>query len=161
MLKAKIVMENINRSGFTSLLDQHILDICENMNRLSDGEVNLVGIGKEEEQHRLIIVKYNEFISSLMNRRGPDDYVEKFKEMMKYINIHFLIEEKVMKMSGYEGYVGHKSQHDNFTETVNAFATGNGEKKTKIEDMAMYIGHWLIGHMLISDVKFEEFMNMS
>ncbi|CAK0744242.1 Bacteriohemerythrin [Azospirillaceae bacterium] len=151
-------MEDLSPAVFTSLLDRHILDICENMNRLSDGEVHLVNIGDDEDRHRLIFAKYNEFVFNLIHQQDAGRIEEKFKELIKYIRVHFIVEEKIMKIHEYDGYAKHKAQHDDFTATITKLAIDISVNKSNAEDMALYIGHWLIGHMLISDMQFEESM---
>jgi len=151
-------MNKLEQTTFTSLIDQHILDICENMDRLSDGEVHITAIGSNDNRNRLIFIKYNKFVSGLMHRKDAGHNDGKFQELMKYIRVHFIVEEKIMKIYGYDGYAKHKDQHDDFTATITRFAIDVSLNKLSVEDMAMYIGHWLIGHMLISDMQFEEFM---
>ena len=137
--------------------DRHIFDILDNLSRLSDTASIDAGIPMIDEQHSKIVEKYNELVNSLRDQSEANSRADKFEGLMSYIGLHFAIENSVMKMLSYPLSDLHVSQHAGFIERINEFVERIREGRSETGEMILYIGHWLLGHVLITDKEFEEF----
>ena len=137
--------------------DTHIYDILDNLSRLSDADAIDAGISLIDEQHNKIVEKYNELVNSLRDQSEANSRAEKFEGLMSYIGLHFAMENSVMKMLSYPLCDLHVSQHAGFIERINEFVERIREGRSEAGEMILYIGHWLLGHVLITDKEFEEF----
>ncbi len=150
-------MSSLSASAFTSIFDSHVMDICENLRKLAGDDSLIVGIPAHNEQHEQIVVKYNDFISSLRDPSLFDERPGKFKELVSYIGIHFTFENTLMQLLRYPEYERHKSQHESFIESINTFVVDIQAGKSTVDELVLYIGHWLLGHVLVADKAFGDF----
>ncbi len=137
--------------------DNQIYDILDNLSRLSDGASKDAGISLIDEQHSKIVQKYNDLVNTLHVQSEANSRAEKFEGLMAYIALHFAMENSVMKVLSYPLCDLHISQHAGFISHVNNMAAHISAGESSIESLILYMGHWLLGHVLISDKEFEEF----
>ena len=137
--------------------DRHIYDILDNLSKLSDSESIDAGIPLLDEQHSKIVDKYNDFVNSLRDQSLADQRSEKFESLISYIGLHFVVENSAMKMLSYPLCDLHVAQHAGFITQVNNMIAELRDGSLAIEGLVLYMGHWLLGHVLISDKEFEEF----
>ena len=131
--------------------DPHIYDILDNLSRISDvasidAEISLI-----DEQHSKIVDKYNDFVSSLRDHSAASQRAAKFESLISYIGLHFVVENSAMKMLSYTLCDLHVAQHAGFIAHVNGMISQVRCGSIAIEDLVLYMGHWLLGHILISD----------
>ena len=139
------------------MFDAHLMDICENLKRLSGHESVISGIPANEQQHEQIVVKYNDFISSLRDKDRFDERPIKFRELISYIGMHFVFENTLMQLLQYPERENHKNQHASFIERINLFVKDIDNGRSNVDELVFYIGHWLLGHVLVSDKAFGDF----
>lgn len=115
------------------------------------------GIALIDEQHSKIVEKYNDLVNSLRDQSEANARAAKFEGLMSYVALHFAMENSVMKVLSYPLCDLHISQHAGFISHVNNMAAHISAGESSIESLILYMGHWLLGHVLISDKEFEEF----
>ena len=152
-----VSMPRLNKNSYTAAFDRHVMDICQNMGRLVSDESAAAGPASREHQHVQMIARYNDFINSLRKTAPTDDIATKFQDLISYIGIHFTSENVLMDMLKYPGYDNHREQHSNFICRVNTFVVEIKEGHSTVNDMVLYIGHWLLGHALVADMEFGDF----
>ncbi|MEI8393194.1 MAG: hemerythrin family protein [Rhodospirillaceae bacterium] len=150
-------MSNLSASAFKALFDSHVLDICDNLRKLDDDGTSFIGVSANQEHHEVIVDKYNGFIKCLRDPKQVDERPNKFRELVSYITLHFIFENKYMAMLNYPDYEKHKTQHKNFIDNINGYNYKIRSGESTVDDMVLYIGHWLIGHVLITDKQFSDF----
>ena len=150
-------MPSLNKNLYTAAFDRHVLDICQNMERLASDESATAGPVSLEHQHVQIIAKYNEFITSLRHTTSSNDIPAKFQDLISYIGIHFTSENILMEMLKYPGCDSHREQHVSFIRRVNTFVMEIKEGRSAVNELVLYIGHWLLGHALVADMEFGDF----
>ena len=151
------MMPGITPPTFTTLFDEHLLDICENINRLGEQPETLIGISGVDDQHSELIKKYNEFVGCLRDGGRRKEVAGQFKKLLIFLNMHFMFEEKIMVMIGYPRLEIHRRQHRDFIVKVQEMADDVRQNREAIESLTMYIGHWILGHTLIADKDFGDF----
>ncbi len=137
--------------------DLHIYDILDNLGRLSDSASIDAGIPLIDEQHSKIVDKYNDFVNSLGNPSAAPQRASKFESLISYIALHFVVENSAMKVLSYPSCELHIAQHAGFIAQINTMILEIRAGDLAIESLVLFMGHWLLGHVLISDKEFEEF----
>lgn len=157
MDKGGTAMPHPGESPFRALFDSQIMDICGNLRKLTSEEHAFTKVGAPEGQDQLILEKYNEFVACLRDPALVEVRPERFKKLVSYISLHFVIECKLMKLLGYPDTERHESQHNNFIKTIDFYVREIQNERSTAEELVLYIGHWLLGHALISDQAFGDF----
>ena len=62
-----------------------------------------------------------------------------------------------MEMLKYPGCDSHREQHVSFIRRVNTFVMEIKEGRSAVNELVLYIGHWLLGHALVADMEFGDF----
>ncbi len=150
-------MPTLSQASFKSVLDGHLADICENLRRAGADQASIVGVPAHDQQHEQIVEKYNDFILCLRDPNRLDERPEKFQQLVSYIIIHFTAENTLMHLLGYPGCEDHKKQHASFIDRVNLFIADIKDGISSIDELVLYIGHWLLGHVLLADRDFGDF----
>ncbi|MEI7607837.1 MAG: hemerythrin family protein [Rhodospirillaceae bacterium] len=150
-------MPTLSRASFKSVFDSHLMDICENLRRLGGDQACIVGIQAHDQQHEQIVERYNEFIVCLRDPNRLDERPEKFQRLVSYIIVHFTAENTLMHLLGYPEYEEHKKQHASFIDRINVFIADIKDGRSSIDELVLYIGHWLLGHVLLADKDFGDF----
>ena len=150
-------MATLSTNAFTPMFDSHVMDICENLRKLAEDESEIIGIQAHDHQHEQIVGKYNDFIASLRDARLADERPTRFQQLVSYISIHFTAENALMQMVKYPDYENHKMQHARFIERLNKSVFDVKEGRGTVEELVLYIGHWLLGHVLLADKEFSDF----
>jgi len=148
---------NFTNGAFAPVFDSHLMDICENLKRATGSDSYSVGVPAHDEHHEKIVEKYNDFIQCLRNPDALDERPERFQALVSFVGLHFAFENSLMQVIGYPDYEQHKKQHSDFIDRVNLFAADIQASLATIEELILYIGHWLLGHVLIADKQFGEF----
>ena len=150
-------MSSLSASAFTTVFDSHVMDICENLKRLADDESTIARLLACDYHHEQIVGKYNDFIVSLRDPNRSDDRPVKFQQLVSYIGIHFTFENTLMQLIGYPDYENHKNQHARFINRINTFVRDIQMGGSTVDELVLYIGHWLLGHVLVADKEFGDF----
>ncbi len=150
-------MATIAARAFTKLFYSQVIDICANLSKLAECELTLTGAPGLDEQQDLIVQKYYDFVASLRDPCLTEKRSIKFQELVAYIGLHFTIENSLMEMVQYPKQVLHRKQHTSFIDRINIIILDVHAEKAPINDLVLYIGHWLLGHVLIADREFADF----
>ncbi len=155
--KGGTIMTTASGSAFTMVFDCHVADICENMNKLSADTQLYAGLAVQDDEHDRIFRAYNDVIACLQDADKVDQSAVKFEQLISYVALQFIIENKVMKMLGYPACETHTKQHADFIARINEFVREVEAGQATIADMVHYIGHWLLGHVLLVDREFGDY----
>jgi len=119
-----------------------------------------MGIKVVDDQHKGLL----NFVNDLFNHASGDEYQEReyFKSVVqqavKYIQVHFETEEKLMTATKFPEYAEHKKIHDEFTMTVlqsvKDFESG---KRLVLEKFAYFLKDWVLTHIAVEDVKYADY----
>lgn len=150
-------MLNPSADGFTLMFDSQLINICENLKKIADGESSMVGIASQDNQHGQIVEKYNDFIKSLQDTNLYEERPARFQQLVSYLSVHFTFENTLMQLVGYPDCESHKKQHFGFINRINGFVREIQAGASSVDEMVLYIGHWLLGHALVADKDFGDF----
>ncbi len=120
-----------------------------------------VGYKLIDEQHKRLFVIYNQVVKiKQQEKQGAvaDSAVlgQILKDLSDYVHIHFLTEEEVMKVYGYEQFEPHKKIHDQFFKIVEEICNDfNKGQLVLIDTFVRTIHKWLVHHVMVEDQKYK------
>lgn len=116
----------------------------------------LTGIDQIDQEHaRLfeIAERAYELLNNDFAYDKYDDIIAIIMELKEYTKYHFQHEEEYMESIGYKKMFTQKIQHQQFIEKLDEYDFSEiDENQTKnIEDILMFLGNWLVQHILHCD----------
>lgn len=120
-----------------------------------------MNIPEIDEEHKLIIEKFNSLYDLMRSGKGHEVYSEFVDFLNGYVNSHFAHEEALQQKIGYDKYQSHKILHENFkNEVIHTFSKYNKSQISNEEliKLNLFVKNWLIYHILIEDQKISEFI---
>ena len=111
-----------------------------------------VDVPEIDEDHRRLVDLFNILHHSVVEGDATE-YVEAvLDELISCTVWHFRHEERLMLRYGYEGFLAHRSEHEELIASAKALQQKLllGRKPVLSEDL-QFLEHWLTGHILGTD----------
>jgi hemerythrin len=123
-----------------------------------------VNVQNIDDQHKELFRLGTELYTLVSSKDGIDHYDEIMKvidSLAKYTVYHFEYEEGVMRDNNYIELEEHKKQHDAFVAKINSIKSEDVDmRQRKIGmDLIVFIANWIEKHILITDMKYKEYLN--
>jgi len=78
-----------------------------------------------------------------------------YEELVSYINYHFSAEEQYMRSRGYSDTDRHIVAHNMFKERILLLQKDmNLNNIVVTKELIVYLGNWLLNHVLVEDIKY-------
>jgi len=119
------------------------------------------GIGLIDEQHRKLVEIVNEMFNHVTGDEAQErDYFNRvIQETVKYTKLHFATEEKIMFVTKFEGYAGHKKEHEKFILTVlDNIHDYETENQFTLFDFTKFLKDWILSHIDMVDKQYFEYL---
>lgn len=111
-----------------------------------------VGFGDIDVQHQRLVALVNQLEDGIEGGRSREMLADVLRDLVRYTQLHFAYEEKLMERYNITESDEHRAQHNRLTDDVIAFQkryeAGEEELETELLD---FLGAWLRGHILGSD----------
>lgn len=113
-------------------------------------EINVPSLDKQHFKMSCLINNVNNGFEMKDNNKIE----ENLSELLKLLEQHFSLEEKLMKETKFPGYISHKLEHDRFYEKIRVISF-NYRKNNSIltSELLSNIKNWFYNHIEISDKK--------
>jgi hemerythrin len=119
-----------------------------------------VKIGVIDMQHKGLVNYLNELHQGMSEGRGKDVLGKILSQLVKYTQLHFTTEERLMQTHGYPDYLAHKAEHEGLTKTVLDFQHKFESNEVGLTvDVMNFLKDWLTKHIQGSDKKYGPFLN--
>ena len=120
-----------------------------------------VGYNVIDNQHKELVGMINNLYASFTEGKADEIVEDILKEMIKYTDYHFKMEEKYFDKYNYSDTKLHKEQHNDFIVKVTSFYREfNNGSVTITYDIMNFLREWLLTHIQGSDKKYvAEFKN--
>ena len=136
--------------------NRRLLDIAA----LNFDESYTIGVPEIDNQHKLIMIAYNNIVFDAARLRrekfATAKLTSKLTPLFRMIGEHFSDEEAIMTYNNYAKIREHAAQHDKFMCDVLAMLDEADAGNIGFEQIIFVIGAWISGHILISDKSFGE-----
>lgn len=118
-----------------------------------------VGIQSLDDDHRKLLHLINNLQTAVRYQTGEIFEKEALTEVVAYTKYHFEREEKMMKEIDYENFEAHKKTHETMIEKTNSFVQEYDKRGHEvIEEVALYLKNWLLGHINGTDQEYSTLM---
>ncbi len=122
----------------------------------------LVGVQEVDAQHKHLVSLLNQLHEAMIQGHGKDVLGGILDSLVRYTQVHFAAEERMMEQSKYPDLVNHKREHEALTQKVldfqKNFATGRVAMGIEV---LQFLSSWLQGHIRGTDKKYVPFMHAS
>lgn len=114
-----------------------------------------VAVAELDEHHRELFGIVNQIYACCMNPGNLDQVSSKLDELAAYADYHFSAEEQHMKDIGFNGLEDHQAKHRIFRSKVETMRfSGAVDKLDVTRELIVYLGNWLLHHVLEEDKKY-------
>lgn len=116
-----------------------------------------VGIPLIDRQHQRFFEILNSLEDALAGEEGSESIEEILKSLVEYMHFHFQTEEDHMKENFFQGFEGHRAEHEVFSNHVRdlmrRFRAG---KKDLASETRHFLIDWLASHIMNCDQKYAQ-----
>lgn len=113
-----------------------------------------VGIASMDDEHREMIDLINDVYEKLGSMPDADKIESCLEEIFNTISLHFALEERIMRDSGYSEYEDHKDDHeellDQIRDLMDGFATDPDEGSRQLK---LHLSDWFGKHFASFDAR--------
>lgn len=116
-----------------------------------------VGIQEIDEQHKVLVDLLNQLHQAILHHHGAEATAQIMDKLCEYTNIHFTVEESILRILDYPDYEEHKEHHEQLLAQVQEL-----RKKMDSEDHSIsfellhFLKKWLTIHILEEDNAYIE-----
>lgn len=123
-----------------------------------------VNVQNVDDQHKELFRLGTELYALVASKDGIDHYdeiMEVIDNLAKYTVYHFEYEEGVMRDNNYSELEEHKKQHDAFVAKIKSIKSEDVDmRQRKIGmDLIVFIANWIEKHILVTDMRYKEYLN--
>lgn len=119
------------------------------------------GIDWQDNQHKELFSKINEFIEAMSRGKTQDDLLGLFNFLSNYVKTHFKQEEVAMDKHGYPVTAAHKALHKTFMDNLGQLQEGL-RKQEDIHKLTMQarkmLSDWFYEHVTKMDKNLGGFL---
>jgi len=118
-----------------------------------------VDVPEIDEDHRRLVDLFNILNRSIV-AGDEKNYIEAVMEELISCTVwHFRHEERLMLKYGYEGYLAHKSEHEELIASAKVLLQKFlREGKPVLSEDVQFLEHWLTGHILGADMELGSYL---
>ena len=115
-----------------------------------------VGVALIDQQHQKLFEIANRAYNLLADEWRIDKYddiIVILEELRDYALFHFSVEEEHMKKIGYQRFLSHKVEHDDFKKELNAVDLYklDDDQETYLSNILSFVVTWIENHILKVD----------
>ena len=119
-----------------------------------------VNITEMDKQHMKLVEIINNHSSAVDSKEEREILKDRLKGLLKYIDLHFKTEEKLLQQHDFPEYMDHKKKHDHLSRKVNALYTKylKGDESTAAM-VSSLMKDWLFDHICNEDKKYGKYLS--
>ncbi len=118
-----------------------------------------VGIESIDAQHQQLFAIGRELYEAMSAGRGKASLALVLDRLVQYAAVHFVHEERLMRMYDYPDFLKHKLQHDELTKKVLKFQKDfEGGMASMTVQLLEFLRDWLEGHIRVSDFAYVPYL---
>jgi hemerythrin len=104
-----------------------------------------------DRQHQTLFQRVHDLAEAVYQHRGEQEMRRALSAASVYVEIHFSMEEDLMRGAGYPALAGHRTSHDHLRARVEAMVDDFKEGRLKAEALLSFLENWLTAHVLRED----------
>jgi len=108
-----------------------------------------------DEHHQTLFRIMNKLYANSIDNESTYSLEPIIKELESYTNYHFSAEEQHMRETGYKDLDSHIAEHKAFTQrALQLRQTVNKDDFEVAKELIVFLGNWLLKHVLEEDRKY-------
>jgi hemerythrin len=114
-----------------------------------------------DQEHQMIIEKFNHLYTLMKNGKGHKYYPQLIEFLNQYIETHFSNEEALQASIQYPLYEEHKVLHKAFTDQIRSIVEIHDPEHVSNQALIsinLFLKNWLLHHILTEDMKISHFI---
>lgn len=115
-----------------------------------------VGIQEIDEQHKRLVDLVNQLNVAFVTGADSKVVSEALDRLIQYTQIHFTVEESLMRILGYPDYETHKKHHDALVHQVLGFKLQFADGKLSRLELMEFLHKWLTMHIMKEDTLYTD-----
>ena len=129
------------------------------MTKPIDPEEFKLGVHIIDDEHR-VLIDYLNMLKGPQSQNNKEFETELMLGLLKYVEIHFTVEEEIIRAYGYPHIEAHKKSHKGFEDKLKELKINieNGEFDVR-DSTKIYLEQWLLNHISKEDRHLCEFLN--
>ena len=119
------------------------------------------GVKLVDEQHKELVELVNELFNHVSGDEEQEhEYFNKvITQLVSYVKVHFVTEEKIMASIKYPGYLAHKRSHESFIlKVVDNIRDYQDGKRLTLSSFTKFLKDWILTHIAIMDKNYFEYL---
>lgn len=117
-----------------------------------------VGIQEIDEQHKVLVNLLNDMHDAIHQHRGTEACREILERLARYTEIHFAVEESLMRLFDYPDYEAHKAEHEQLIKELKDLQGRMAESGHSVTfQLLHFLKLWLTKHIMESDQEYTQF----
>jgi len=112
-----------------------------------------IGIPEIDSQHKTLFEFITEFEKAVEGEMHWNTVQPLIARTREFVRFHFAVEESLMQIVNYPQFVGHRSEHRQVLQQLEAFEQRVLRQEAKDELVPM-MSSWLLDHIIESDKPF-------
>lgn len=116
-----------------------------------------IGVAEIDSQHKTLLELISEFEAAVAGRVHWNTVQPLIARTREFIKFHFAVEESLMQIVNYPGYLDHKAEHQYVVEQIAALEHQVLRQDLKAE-LVSVLSVWLFNHILESDKPFGNYV---
>ena len=119
-----------------------------------------VNVKEIDNQHMKLMEMLNQLHDAMKIGKGKDAIGPLIKNLVKYTETHFALEERYFEKFRYEEASSHKLAHQVFIDKVSAFQDDfTSGKSTLTMEIMSFLKDWLVSHIKGTDKRYSKCFN--
>jgi hemerythrin len=121
-----------------------------------------VNVESIDDQHKQLVNLINKLYDGMKADKTKQVLGEIIDELVDYTKVHFKEEEAYFERYGYEETEEHKEEHQKFIKEIASFKKAFDSNRITVSIKVMiFLRDWLYSHILKTDKKYMQFMQMN
>lgn len=111
-----------------------------------------------DRQHETLFQRVHELGLAVYQRHGEQEMRRTLSAASMYVEVHFSMEEGLMREAGYPGLAAHQAEHDGLRAKVEEMVDRYHGAGLEAEDLLAFLENWLTAHVLHEDREMAAFL---
>lgn len=118
-----------------------------------------IGLPGVDAEHQALIAQINALHRDLAAGAAPARVADALGSIVAAITAHFALEEKDMSALGYDGFAGHKAQHEQLLDEISGIVDEVVEGgRYDPGALSARLADWFVGHFRTEDARLHRWM---
>ncbi|HLO14202.1 MAG TPA: bacteriohemerythrin [Anaerolineales bacterium] len=120
---------------------------------------NKYSVNNEEldKDHKALFDVFNKLHDSCIHKDNSFTLSQIIDVLISYTNHHFATEEQYMRAIGYDNIDKHIAEHKIFKDRISQLQHRNNRDDIVVtKELIVYLGNWLLNHVIVEDKKYSK-----